>query len=106
MGCALAAPGSRVLRQAVAAAVPVLSVDRLLGQPRTGERDRRPVAWRALRPPQRREPGRAYGLELSDRHAVRDGYPEGSPYHRLRPLRLQWRAGVAARRAPGLVRQL
>ena len=43
---------------------PGVPVDRLLRQPRAGEPDRRPAARRAVRPPQRRQPGRAHRPQL------------------------------------------
>ena len=86
------APGSGILRQAVAPAVAQLPVDRLRRQPRAGEPDRGPAARRRLRPSQHREHGGAHRPQLPVGHAVRGRHPQGQTCHRGRPLRLQRRA--------------
>ena len=60
-----------LLREARAAAGAAIPVDRLLRQPRAGERDRRPAAGRAVRAPQRRQRRRAHRPQLPVGDAVR-----------------------------------
>ena len=62
---------SGVLSAPFAAAAAAVPVDRLRGQPRARERDRRPPARRALRPSQRRERRRPQRPELPFGDAVR-----------------------------------
>ena len=76
---AASAAATPVLRPPLAPAGAALPVDRLRRQPRARQRDRRPDARRAVRPPQRGE----------RRRALRSQLPVGAPV----------RGGGAARRA-------
>ena len=88
---------SGVLRRAFGAAVAALPLDRLLRQPRTRQRDRGSRAGRAVRAPQRREPGVPQRFQLSLGAAVRHRRARHRARHRLRPLRLRRRdRGVAS----------
>ena len=84
------------------AAEPALPVDRLLGQPRAGQRDRRPAAGRAVRPPQRRQRRRPHRPQLPVGAAVRGRRAARRARDRRRALRLRRhprRAGGQAARA-------
>ena len=63
----------RFFEDLLAAAGARVSLDRLLGQPRARQRDRRPRARRTLRAPQRRQRRRAHGSQLPVGHPVRRG---------------------------------
>jgi ribosomal protein S18 acetylase RimI-like enzyme len=76
-----------------------IPVDRLLRLTRAGQPDRRPVAGRGLRAPQRRQPGAAYRPQLPVGDPVRRRCAEGQAHHGRRPLRLRRRRRRAAQDA-------
>ncbi len=91
------------LEKTAGAGVPV---DRLLRQPRAGQRDRRPRSRRAVRAPQRRQRRRAHRPQLPVGAAVRGRRAEGEARDRLRPLRLRRHPRRAGARVARPDRQL
>ena len=75
-----------ILRNAIVAAVAAIPVDRLLGQPGPRKRNRRSVAGRALRPPQRRQQRRPHGPQLPLGSAVCRRRAGGRRRDRVRAL--------------------
>ena len=63
-----------------------LPLDRMLRQPRAGERDRQPHAGRTVRPPQHRQRRRPRRSQLPLHHSVRCRRAPGRTHHRLWPL--------------------
>ena len=101
---------SRLLQAPARAAGAGISVDRLLRQPRAGQRDRRPRSGRALRPPQRRQPRAAAGCQLPVGAAVRRRRAQGEAHPGRWPLRLRrrerrrWTASAAGWSTIGCIR--
>ena len=85
---------------------PGVPVDRVLGQPRPREPDRRARARRRVRPPQRRQRRRPHRPQLPVGAAVRGRRPRREARDRVRPLRLRRRPGGARGLASRVDRQL
>ena len=87
-----------------------IPVDRLLRQPRAGQRDRRSRSGRVVCPSQRRQPRTAAGRQLPVGAAVRRRRHQGEAHHRRRSLRLwrhrapPWMASGAAWSTTGCIR--